>query len=134
MWSSDGGGARDCGRGPRRAAPPTLGDEGERRRAADDLTGGLESLPHGAVVDEAQLVPHLQTGIKQIIDARGATPSQFLLATESHAAGLRRFRDRYRERVVRGHVPHSGDNATRFDDTIRALPFSALWTLGAPPT
>lgn len=54
-------------------------------------------------------------------------------ATETHTAGLRRFRDRYRERFVRGYVLHSGDNATRFDDTIWALPFSALWTIGGPP-
>ncbi len=57
----------------------TLGDDADRRRAADDLKGWLESLPFGAVVDEAQLVPNLQLGIKQIIDSRGATPSQFLL-------------------------------------------------------
>jgi uncharacterized protein len=63
-------------------APPrfrTLADDADRTRAADDLKGWLESLPHGAVVDEAQLVPHLQLGVKQIVDARGATPSQFLL-------------------------------------------------------
>jgi uncharacterized protein len=57
----------------------TLADDTERQRAAGDLRGWLESLPAGAVVDEAQLVPNLQLGIKQIIDARGATPSQFLL-------------------------------------------------------
>ncbi len=53
-------------------------------------------------------------------------------ATESHTAGLRRFRDRYPQRFVRGYVLHSGDTTTRFDDTIWALPFSALWTVGAP--
>ena len=57
----------------------TLADDNDRQRADDDLKGWLESLPHGAVVDEAQLVPNLQLGIKQIVDARGATPSQFLL-------------------------------------------------------
>jgi uncharacterized protein len=57
----------------------TLANATERRRAEDDLAGWLESLPPGAVVDEAQLVPDLQLGIKQIIDTRGATPSQFLL-------------------------------------------------------
>jgi uncharacterized protein len=63
-------------------APPqfrTLADDNERRRAAEDLRGWLESLPHGAVIDEAQLIPNLQLGIKEIVDARGATPSQFLL-------------------------------------------------------
>ncbi len=57
----------------------TLGDDADRKRAADDLRGWLESLPSGAVVDEAQLVPNLQLGIKQIVDERGATPTQFLL-------------------------------------------------------
>jgi uncharacterized protein len=57
----------------------TFADEGERQRAAGDLRGWLESLPVGAVVDEAQLVPNLQLGVKQVIDERGATPSQFLL-------------------------------------------------------
>ena len=57
----------------------TLANESDRLRAAGDLRGWLESLPNGAVVDEAQLVPNLQLGIKQIIDTRGATPSQFLL-------------------------------------------------------
>jgi uncharacterized protein len=57
----------------------TLADDNDRQRAVDDLKGWLESLPHGVVVDEAQLVPNLQLGIKQIVDARGATPSQFLL-------------------------------------------------------
>ena len=67
----------------RELVPPqhfrTLANATDRRRAEDDLTGWLESLPRGAVVDEAQLVPNLQLGIKQIIDTRGATPSQFLL-------------------------------------------------------
>jgi uncharacterized protein len=53
-------------------------------------------------------------------------------ATDAHTAGLRRFRDRYQQRFLRGYVFHSGDTSTRFDDTIWALPFSALWTVGAP--
>jgi uncharacterized protein len=57
----------------------TLADDADRKRASEDLKGWLESLPQGAVVDEAQLIPNLQLGIKQIIDSRGATPSQFLL-------------------------------------------------------
>jgi uncharacterized protein len=57
----------------------TLADYADRTRAVDDLKGWLESLPEGAVVDEAQLVPNLQLGVKQIVDSRGATPSQFLL-------------------------------------------------------
>lgn len=57
----------------------TVADEPDRQRGADDLKGWLESLPSGAVVDEAQLVPNLQLGIKQIIDESGASPSQFLL-------------------------------------------------------
>lgn len=57
----------------------TLGHDVDRQRATDDLGGWLESLPYGAVVDEAQLVPNLQLGVKQIVDDRGASPSQFLL-------------------------------------------------------
>lgn len=57
----------------------TLADASERQRAADDLRGWLESLPHGAVVDEAQLIPNIQLGVKQIVDERTASPSQFLL-------------------------------------------------------
>ena len=55
-------------------------------------------------------------------------------ATEAHTSGLRRFRDRYQNKFVRGYVLHSGDTTTRFDDTIWALPFSALWTIGNPVT
>ncbi len=57
----------------------TLADQTERKRAEDDLKGWLESLPLGVVVDEAQLVPNLQLGVKQVIDTRTARPSQFLL-------------------------------------------------------
>jgi uncharacterized protein len=53
-------------------------------------------------------------------------------ATQGHTTGLRRFRDRYGSRFVRGYVLHSADNTTRFDDDIWALPFSALWTIGTP--
>lgn len=53
-------------------------------------------------------------------------------ATEAHTSGLRRFRERYPSRFVRGFVLHSGDTTTRFDDEIWALPFSALWTIGSP--
>jgi uncharacterized protein len=56
-----------------------LNDSAERRRALDDPDGWLASLPIGAVIDEAQLVPELQLGIKQLLDVRGATVSQFLL-------------------------------------------------------
>lgn len=54
--------------------------------------------------------------------------------TEAHTSGLRRFRDLYQKRFVRGYVLHSGDTTTRFDDDIWALPFSALWTIGSPVT
>lgn len=57
----------------------TLGEDADRQRADDDLKGWLEALPSGVVIDEAQLVPNLQLGIKQVIDVRGATSSQFLL-------------------------------------------------------
>lgn len=53
-------------------------------------------------------------------------------AAEAHTSGLRRFRDRYPERFVQGFVLHSGDTTVRFDDTLWALPFSALWTIGSP--
>ncbi len=58
----------------------TFADEAERFRAASDLKGWLESVPRGVVIDEAQLVPNLQLGIKQLVDLRGASPSQFLLS------------------------------------------------------
>ena len=57
----------------------TFADDAERRIAAADLRGWLEALPTSVAIDEAQLIPNLQLGVKQIVDARGATPSQFLL-------------------------------------------------------
>jgi uncharacterized protein len=57
----------------------TLNASQERRRALEDPDGWLGSLPVGVVIDEAQLVPELQLGIKQLLDERGAAPGQFLL-------------------------------------------------------
>ena len=52
-------------------------------------------------------------------------------AAAAHTSGLRRLRNRYPGTFLRGYVLHAGDHITRFDDTLWALPFSALWTVGA---
>lgn len=57
----------------------SLGNAVERRRALADPVGWLEAMPSGSVIDEAQLVPNLQSDIKGLLDRRGATAGQFLL-------------------------------------------------------
>lgn len=76
---------------------------------------------------EVDLVIERRNGSLIAIEVKAARS-----ATKAHTAGIRRFRDRYPSRFARGFVFHSGDNATRFDDGIWALPFSALWTVGNP--
>jgi uncharacterized protein len=65
----------------------SLADTATRAQAERDLTGWLESLPDGVVIDEAQLVPGLQLVVKQLVDLRGGRPGQFLL---TGSARLRR--------------------------------------------
>jgi uncharacterized protein len=50
----------------------------------------------------------------------------------AHASGLRMFRDRHMKRFHRGFVIHAGDHVARLDDNIWAVPFSVLWSIGAP--
>jgi uncharacterized protein len=64
-----------------------LADEATRSQAQRDLTGWVESLPTGVVIDEAQLLPGLALVVKQLVDARGGRPGQFLL---TGSARLRR--------------------------------------------
>jgi uncharacterized protein len=59
------------------ANPETL------RRATSDPRGFLESLPHGSVVDEAQLVPGLTLVAKTLVDDRTGVPGQFLFTGSS---------------------------------------------------
>jgi hypothetical protein len=58
----------------------------------------------------------------EVKTARSVSPSD--------AAGIRRFRDSYGERFLRGFVIHPGDVVLPLGDRVWALPVSALWTIG----
>jgi uncharacterized protein len=51
-------------------------------------------------------------------------------AETGHFKGLKALRAAHPRRFRRGFVLHTGDTASRFDDDLWALPFSALWTIG----
>ena len=61
----------------------SLADPQTLRRAVTDPRGWLESLPHGSVVDEAQLVPGLTLVAKTLVDDRAGIPGQFLFTGSS---------------------------------------------------
>jgi uncharacterized protein len=60
----------------------SLEDPDVRKQANDDPRGFLESIGHGAVLDEIQRVPHLLSYLQGIIDA-DRRPGRFIL-TGSH--------------------------------------------------
>jgi Domain of unknown function (DUF4143) len=76
---------------------------------------------------EVDLVLERRDGALIGIEVKAARSAQ-----ASHLTGLRAFRQRYGKRFVRGLVVHSGDRVVRFEDDLWAVPFSALWSIGAP--
>jgi Domain of unknown function (DUF4143) len=75
---------------------------------------------------EVDLVLERRDGALIGIEVKAARSAQ-----ASHLTGLRAFRQRYGKRFVRGLVVHSGDRVVRFEDDLWAVPFSALWSIGA---